>query len=265
MKVVILAGGLGTRLSEETDKIPKPMVEIGGMPILWHIMKGYAAFGHREFVIACGYKGHIIKRFFADYWREHAGDFVVNTRTGDMENISRVAEDWDVQCVDTGAAALTGDRVLALRDVIGKDEDFMLTYGDGVSDVDVKALIETHHAHGRLVTLTAARPKGRFGALDLEGGIAGLALVTSFREKLDEGWVNAGFMVLSRRIFDAGYLPGEGGVLEQAMHRLAKDDHLAAYLHEGYWQTMDTLREKHELESAWQKGGAPWTKYWKRP
>lgn len=266
MKVVILAGGLGTRLSEETDKIPKPMVEIGGMPILWHIMKGYAAFGYKEFVIATGYKGHTIKSFFVDFHKLR-GSFSVKTKSGEITFLAKASEDWTVHCVDTGANAMTGDRVLAVRDVIGKDEDFMLTYGDGVADVDVKALVETHHTHGRLVTLTAARPKGRFGSLELDDQSppTDVAYVNGFREKLDEGWVNAGFMVMNSRIFDASFLPGAGGVLELAMGRLAEAGHVAAYLHTGYWQTMDTLRDKHELEAAWQNNSRPWAKYWNHP
>lgn len=262
MKVVILAGGLGTRLSEETDKIPKPMVEIGGMPILWHIMKGYEAYDCREFVIACGYKAHVVKSFFANY-HVRRGDFAVYTRHGTINRLDLPAEDWVVHCVDTGADASTGDRVMALQDIIGKDSDFMLTYGDGVSDVDVSELLARHRQGERLVTLTAARPRGRFGLLELDLGVAGVAKVTAFREKLDEGWVNAGFMVMKREVFDTGFLPGEGGVLEQAIANMAAHDQVDAHLHEGYWQTMDTLRDKHELEAAWQKGNAPWTRLWK--
>jgi glucose-1-phosphate cytidylyltransferase len=179
VKVVILAGGLGTRLSEETDKIPKPMVEVGGMPILWHIMKGYEAFGYREFVVACGYKSHVVKSFFANY-HTRSGSFVVKTRHGTLDQIHLPAEDWTVHCIDTGLSAMTGDRVLALRDVIGDDPEFLLTYGDGVSDVDIGALVSTHRANSDVITLTAARPRGRFGSLDLVHGPASSADVVAF-------------------------------------------------------------------------------------
>lgn len=277
MKVVILAGGLGTRLAEETDKIPKPMVEIGGLPILWHIMKGYEAFGFTEFVVACGYKAHVIKSFFAEYHR-HRGDFSVRTQTGLVDQLNLPRENWTVHCIDTGESALTGDRVLAIKDVIGQDDDFMLTYGDGVSDVDVGKILAAHYAHRSTVTITAARPKGRYGALDIDYGSVDIESlpggpvstpVNAFREKLAEGWVNAGFMVMNRRVFGSAdgeaILPGPGGVLEEAIAALAKKHMVRAYLHRGYWQTMDTLREKHALEAAWQKGDAPWTKHWKKP
>jgi glucose-1-phosphate cytidylyltransferase len=252
MKTVILAGGLGTRLSEETTLRPKPMVEIGGRPILWHVMSIYAAHDFREFVVACGYKGEVIKQYFADFFQHHS-DWTVDLRSGDRTLLSRAAPDWRVHLRDTGAETLTGGRLRRLRDVLS-DGPFMVTYGDGVADVDIAALVRFHRSHGRLATVTAVHPPARFGALELEGD-----QVSRFAEKPQaaSGWINGGFFVFEPRILD--YIEGDAVSLERdVLERVAEDGQLMAYRHDGFFQPMDTLREKLLLEELWRSGEAPW-------
>jgi glucose-1-phosphate cytidylyltransferase len=252
MKVVVLAGGLGTRLTEETETKPKPMIEIGGQPILWHILKHYARYGHTEFLVALGYKGAAIKRYFRDYYSLEGG-MTVSLGTGAVEHHERNADDWKVHLVDTGEATMTGGRVRRLREHLG-GETFLLTYGDGVCDVDLDALVRFHRAHGKLATVTAVRPPARFGGLVFDG-----PLVKEFTEKpqIGEGWINGGFMVLEPGVLD--YLDGDSSVLEaDALEELATDGQLAAYRHESFWQCMDTLRDLRTLESLWASGSAPW-------
>lgn len=257
MKVVILAGGLGTRISEESFLKPKPMVTIGEQPILWHVMKYYSSFGFHDFIICCGYKGHVIKEYFADYYLHRSDvtfDFSAENRMTVHQNI---AEPWRVTLVDTGLKAQTGARIKKIQNYIGK-EPFMLTYGDGVSDVDLNALLKQHQGSGKTVTLTGIQPGGRFGVLDLEG-----QTVTGFREKAKEdgGWINGGFMVMEQDVFE--YLSEEDGcILERVpLERLAAEGRLGVYKHSGYWQCMDTQRDKGKLEELWQLGEAPW-KIW---
>ena len=252
MKVVILAGGQGSRLAEETELKPKPMVEVGGWPILWHIMKHYAHFGHREFFVALGYRGEVVKRFFVDYSVLH-GDMTIDLATGQVGRASKEKEDWTIHMVDTGSTTMTGGRIKRLEPWVGH-ETFLATYGDGVSDIDLDTLVRFHKAHGKLATVTAVRPPARFGGLVLEGDF-----VLEFTEKpqIGEGWINGGFMVFEQGIYD--YLSGDETVLESdAMERLATQGQLVAYRHEGFWQCMDTLREKRLLEGLWQQGKAPW-------
>ena len=254
MKVVILAGGLGTRISEESHLKPKPMITIGKQPILWHIMKYYSSFGFHDFVICCGYKGHIIKEYFADYYLYRSDvtfDFSAENRMTVHEN---VAEPWRVTLVDTGLNTQTGGRIKRVQKYIG-DEPFMLTYGDGVGTVDLNALLEQHRASGKTATLTGVQPGGRFGVLDIEG-----QTVTGFREKAKEdgGWINGGFMALNPEVFR--YLTDEEGCVfeRQPLERLALEGKLGIYKHKGFWQCMDTQRDKIWLEEHWEKGDAPW-------
>lgn len=253
MKVVILAGGLGTRLAEETGVRPKPLVEIGGRPILWHILRHYAHHGFREFVVALGYKGELIKRFFVDY-RAMSSDLTVHTGRGDVEFHDRQGgADWVVHLVDTGQDTQTGGRLRRLRSYLG-DTPFLLTYGDGVSNVDLSALVAFHEAHGRIATVTAVRPPARFGSLILEGELVG-----AFEEKpqVGEGWINGGFMAFNPGVFDL--LEDDATSLEaHALEGLARAGQLAGFRHEGFWQCMDTLRELRLLERLWQSGEAPW-------
>ena len=255
MKVVILAGGLGTRLGEETQKIPKPMVEIGGKPIIWHIMKHYSAYGYHDFIICCGYKQHVIKQYFADYYlysNDVTFDFGQENRMTVHQNS---AEPWKVTLVDTGLQTMTGGRVRRIRRYIG-EEPFMLTYGDGVADIDVEKLEAFHRAHGKTATMTAVQPEGRFGVLDIKDGS-----VRAFREKAksDAGWVNGGFMVFQPEIFS--YLSGDETVLErEPLERLAAEGQLMAYRHDGFWKCMDTPRDKKQLEDIWESGSVPWGK-----
>ena len=254
MKTVILAGGLGTRISEESYLKPKPMIEIGGAPILWHIMKYYAHFGFNEFVICCGYKGYVLKEYFADYYL-HRSDVTFDfSRNNNAIIHNNVAEPWRVTLVDTGLNTQTGGRVKRIADYVGGT--FMLTYGDGVSDVDLKALLERHRSLGTKVTLTAVRPGGRFGVVDLDED---KTHITGFREKAkeDTNWINAGFMVMEPDVFD--YLDGDECVLEQTpMELLANERALGVYKHDGFWQCMDTLRDKTYLEELLERGEAPW-------
>jgi glucose-1-phosphate cytidylyltransferase len=253
MKVVILCGGLGTRLSEETDDRPKPMVEIGGIPMLWHIMRIYAQQGFRDFVLALGYKGEVIKDFVRNY-RARTGDYRIDLATGEMEFTGEVGVDWNVELVDTGAYTMTGGRIARLRDRLSDPEGFMVTYGDGVGDVDLHALLEQHRREGTVATVTAVRPPARFGGLTIEQD-----RVTRFREKsqIDAGWINGGFFVFRPEIFD--YLDGDEAVLEEApLESLAAKGELSAYTHPGFWQCMDTVRDKRILEDLWAGGQAFW-------
>jgi glucose-1-phosphate cytidylyltransferase len=253
MKVVLLAGGLGSRLREETTLRPKPLVEIGGYPMLWHIMNIYAAHGFDEFVVALGYRGSAIKDYFTNYHRR-ACDLTIKLRTGEVTVRAAEAEDWTVHLLDTGLHTATGGRTKRAAKFIG-DETFMLTYGDGVADLDIGALLRFHRSHGRLATVTAARPSSRFGGLQLDGD----GRVAEFEEKpqLGAGWVNGGFFVLEPGVAD--YIESDEVPFERApLERLAADGQLAAYQHEGFWQPMDTMREVELLEGMWQDGTAPW-------
>ena len=253
MKVVILAGGFGTRLSEETDAIPKPLVEIGGRPILWHIMKRYTAYGFREFVICCGYKGHQIKRYFLNYIAESSA-LRVTTADGKATPLKGHAEDWVVDLIDTGLNTMTGGRLKRIAEYVG-NSTFCMTYGDGVSDVDVSALVDFHRNHGRLATVTAVPSPGRFGILDIVGD----AKVQAFLEKPhnEMGMINGGFFVLEPAALDL--IEGDATVWEkEPLETLARQDQLAAYIHHGFWKPMDTLRDKRELENLWASGHAPW-------
>jgi len=252
MKVIILAGGLGTRISEETSIRPKPMIEIGGKPILWHIMKTYSAHGIHDFIICCGYKGYVIKEYFANYFL-HMSDVTFDMQNNKMEVHQRNAEPWRVTLVDTGEETMTGGRIKRVADYV-KGEDFCCTYGDGIGDVNITALIEFHKQHGKLATLTATQPPGRFGALNLNGNN-----IVSFQEKPqgDGSWVNGGFFVLSAEVLN--YITGDCTVWErEPMEQLARESQMAAYFHSGFWQPMDTLRDKTYLESLWASGKAPW-------
>ncbi len=256
MKAVILAGGLGTRISEETHLKPKPMIEIGGRPILWHIMKMYSAHGVNDFLICCGYKGYVIKEYFANYFL-HMSDVTFDMSTNQMEVHERKAEPWRVTLVDTGEDTLTGGRLRRVRRYLQGETAFCFTYGDGVSDVDISALIQFHQSHGRLATVTAVRPPGRYGALELDG-----KRVTGFTEKPrgDGGLINGGFFVLSPEVIDL--IDGDRTSWEaEPLARLVAKDELRAFDHEGFWQPMDTLREKNQLEELWSSGKAPW-KQW---
>ena len=253
MKAVILAGGLGTRLSEETTIKPKPMVEIGGKPILWHIMKSYSSYGINDFVICCGYKGYVIKEYFANYFL-HTSDVTFDMQKNEMEVHTRNAEPWKVTLVDTGDETMTGGRLKRVRQYVHDEGMFCFTYGDGVSDVNIGELIDFHKAHGKLATLTATQPPGRFGSLNLDGNS-----VKSFQEKPqgDGAWINGGFFVLSPKVID--YIQDDATLWEKSpMERLAHDGQLSAYLHHGFWQPMDTLRDKTHLEELWKSGAAPW-------
>lgn len=252
MKVVILAGGFGTRLAEETEIKPKPMVEIGERPIIWHIMKTYAHFGHTEFCLALGYKGDVIKRFFLDYYAL-SSSLQVDLSSGSVRVRNKVVEPWTVHLEDTGRETLTGGRLARVRELVG-NETFMLTYGDGVANIDLDALLAFHREQGRIATVTAVRPPSRFGGLVFDG-----PLVSQFTEKpqIGEGWINGGFMVFEPAIFD--HLEGDQTRLEQdVLEPLAARAQLAAYRHEGFWQCMDTLRDKWLLERLWADGDAPW-------
>lgn len=256
MKAVILAGGLGTRLSEETTVKPKPMVEIGGRPILWHILKIYSAQGINDFVICLGYKGYVIKEYFANYFL-HMSDVTFDMQENNMEVHNNNAEPWRVTLVDTGEETMIGGRIKRILPYVENDEAFCLTYGDGVGDIDVQAGIALHRKEGRLATVTATQPPGRFGAVTYEG-----TRVTGFREKPqgDGGWINGGYFVLSPKVGD--YIEGDKTVWEQEpMERLAAEDQLSVYFHHGFWQPMDTLRDKRQLEDMWSSGRAAW-KLW---
>lgn len=255
MKTVILAGGLGTRLAEETVRIPKPMVEIGGKPMLWHIMNIYASHGFTDFVVACGYRGEVIKEYFQNFFL-HTTDFRIRLRDGRRETIGTTAPDWTVSLLDTGLHSMTGGRLLRLKTHLD-GRTFMVTYGDGVADVNIRALVEFHRRHGKIATVTAVRPPARFGGLALDG-----ERVCEFSEKpqAGEGWINGGFFVFEPEVFR--YLADDQDVLErEPLERLAGDGQLMAFAHQGFWQPMDTLREKRLLEEIWERGAAPW-KVW---
>jgi len=258
MKVVILAGGFGTRISEESYLKPKPMIEIGERPILWHIMKYYSEFGFNEFVICLGYKAHMIKEFFADYYL-HMSDITFDfTNENKMVVHNNFAEPWKVTLVDTGLHTMTGGRLKRIRDYVG-EETFLMTYGDGVSDVNLHALVDFHKKHGRIATMTAIHPTGRFGVLDIQMD----NIVAAFREKADEdvGMINGGFMVLEPSVFD--YIDGDHTIFEkEPLETLANRGELVAYKHDGFWQCMDTQRDKNQLEKLLRDGEAPW-KIWK--
>jgi glucose-1-phosphate cytidylyltransferase len=256
MKAVILAGGLGTRISEETHLKPKPMVEIGGRPILWHILKLYSVHGINDFVICCGYKGYVIKEYFANYFL-HMSDVTFDMTQNTMEVHQRKAEPWRVTLVDTGETTLTGGRLKRVARHLDGEEAFCFTYGDGLADIDITAEIAFHRGHGRLATVAAVQPPGRYGALALEG-----ERVSGFQEKPlgDGGWINGGFFVLSPKVL--AYIDGDQTSWEsESLERLAAEDQLRAYFHTGFWQPMDTLRDKNHLEVLWQSGRAPW-KVW---
>ncbi len=255
MKTVILAGGLGTRLAEETEVTPKPMVEIGGSPILWHIMKIYSSFGFREFLFALGYKGEVIKNYFLNY-QYIVSDFTIGFRKGNIDLHDGARDDWLVHLIDTGADTQTGGRLKRLAPRL-EDETFMATYGDGVADVDLRQLLEFHRSHGKLATVTAVRPPARFGGLSFNGDY-----VADFVEKpqIGEGWINGGFFVLEPEVLD--YIDGDDTAFErEPLERLANDEQLVAHRHDGFWQCMDTLRDVRLLESLWQSGDVPW-KVW---
>ena len=257
MKVVILAGGLGTRISEESHLKPKPMIEVGDAPILWHIMKYYSSYGFNEFIICCGYKGYVIKEYFADYYLHRSDitfDFSDNNK---MIVHNNVAEPWKVTVIDTGLNTMTGGRLKRIQKYVG-NETCMMTYGDGVSDVDLDALLKFHREHGKVATLTAIQPGGRFGVLDIDDS----QTVRQFSEKAKEdgGWINAGFMVLEPEAFS--YIEGDQTYFEkEPLENMAKDGNLAAYRHEGFWKCMDTMRDKGMLDELWNKGNAPWKRW----
>lgn len=252
MKVVILAGGLGTRLSEYTDMVPKPMVTIGGKPILWHIMRTYAHYGHKDFHLALGYKAEVVKEYFLHY-RNLNADFTVDLGSGNVASHQTENINWRVTMVQTGGDSMTGGRVKRMQPFIG-DEPFLLTYGDGVADIDVGALIDFHRSHGKMVTVTAVHPGARFGELDMQGD-----QVASFKEKpqIGQGWINGGYFVVEPAFFDL--IEGDSTILEkEPLEAVAQMGELMAYRHEGYWQCMDTKRDRDSLEALWKSGQAPW-------
>ncbi len=257
MKVVILAGGMGTRLGEETVSKPKPMVEIGGKPILWHIMKTYSAYGFHDFVICCGYKGPMIKDYFINY-NHYQSDCTYLTGTQEIETVHSRVEPWKVTLVNPGLKTMTAGRILRAREYIG-EEPFLLTYGDGVADLNIPELLDFHRAHGKIITISTTQPPGRFGALSIdEGGV-----IRGFKEKArkDQSWVNIGYMVCEPKIYE--YL-GDGAEMLEAgpFEKLAADEQMAAYPHPGFWSPMDTIHDRDYLEKLWQSGEAPWAAGW---
>lgn len=253
MKIVLLAGGLGTRISEETGFKPKPMIEIGGKPIIWHIMKLYSSYGFNDFIICLGYKGYMLKEYFANYFL-HQSDITINLKDNSIETHQSKAEPWKITLIDTGADTMTGGRVKRIKDFVG-DETFMMTYGDGVGNIDIKALVKMHKENGKKATVTAVQPSGRFGAINVnkEG------IISSFQEKPkgDGGWINGGFFVLEPSVFD--YIEGDKIMWErEPMEALANENELMAFKHHGFWQPMDTLRDKNTLEKLWSEDDAPW-------
>lgn len=254
MKVVILAGGFGTRISEESHLKPKPMIEIGDKPILWHIMKEYSYYGFNEFIICCGYKQHIIKEWFSNYYLYNSDVTFDFTKENSMEIHSNISEPWKVTLVDTGLNTMTGGRIKRVGRYIN-GEAFMLTYGDAVSDIDISKLVECHRKSGRLATVTSVQPDGRFGILDIQPD----GLITNFKEKKkeDSGWINAGFMVLEPKVLD--FIEGDMTYFERyPLEELARRGQLNAYRHYGFWKCMDTMRDKEKLEALWESGNAPW-------
>ncbi|MDO8944622.1 MAG: glucose-1-phosphate cytidylyltransferase [Desulfobacterales bacterium] len=256
MRAVLLAGGLGTRFSEETDVRPKPMIEIGGMPILWHIMKIYSSHGINDFIVCLGYKGYVIKEYFSNYFL-HQSDVTFDLRENKMHVLHKNAEPWTVTLIDTGENTMIGGRIRKILPYVKDDPEFCLTYGDGVADVDITASIAFHRREGRLATVTATQPPGRFGAINFDGN-----RVTSFQEKPsgDGGFINGGFFVLSPKV--GSYIEGDATVWEkEPMTNLARDGQLSAFFHDGFWHPMDTLRDKRYLEDLWSSGKAPWKKW----
>ena len=254
MKAVILAGGLGTRMSEETDTKPKPMVEIGDRPLLWHVMKTYSHHGITDFIVCLGYKGYVIKEYFFNYYR-HTSDLQIDLKSGDLKVINSQTEDWKITLVDTGQETMTGGRLKRVAPYLGS-ETFCFTYGDGLSDIDIKAEIAFHRKEGKLATVAAVQPPGRFGVLEIDG-----PAVTKFREKpADEiGWINGGYFVLEPKVID--YIADDSSSWEgEPLFNLARDGQLAAFQHNGFWKPCDTLRDKREMELLWQTGNAPWSK-----
>lgn len=254
MKAVLLAGGLGTRISEETNVVPKPMIMIGGKPILWHIMKIYSSHGINEFIVCCGYKGYLIKEYFANYFL-HMSDVTIDLSKNSIEVHQQYSEPWKITLVDTGETTQTGGRLRKVKDYL--EGDFCMTYGDGVSSIDISSSIKFHREHGKLATLTAVQPPGRFGSLNIKD-----AQVTSFLEKPqgDGGWINGGFFVLNSKVIDL--IDGDNTIWEkEPLENLSNNLQLKAYLHNGFWQPMDTLRDKNYLEELWCSGDAPW-KIW---
>lgn len=257
MKVVLLAGGLGTRLSEETVLRPKPMVEVGGMPILWHIMKIYAAYGYNDFAVALGYKGDVIKEFFMNY-KLHKSDMIVNLRSGDLSYQNDLSENWTVGLHNTGDSSLTGGRLLRLKKLFNPGDTFMLTYGDGVANINIEELVKFHKTHGKIATLTAVRPPARFGSIIMDDN----GLIEEFKEKpqIGEGWINGGFFVFNYEVFN--YLEDDETILErEPLENLCKDGQLLAYQHSDFWQCMDTIRDRDYLNNIWQEAKAPWKKW----
>lgn len=256
MKVVLLAGGLGTRLSEETSLRPKPMVEIGGMPILWHIMKTYSYYGFNDFIVCLGYKGYIIKEYFANYFL-HKSDVTLNLKDNSMKVHDSQAEPWNITLIDTGINSMTGGRIKRIQRHVGS-EPFLLTYGDGVGDIDIAKSVEFHKQQRRYCTVTAVQPGGRFGALNINES----SVVTSFLEKPkgDGSWINGGYFVCEPQVFD--YIKDDATLWEkEPMEKLAAEKQLSAFKHDGFWKPMDTLRDKNELENEWDSGHAPWKKW----
>ena len=256
MKVVLLAGGFGTRISEESHLKPKPMIEIGEKPILWHIMKEYLGYGHNEFIICCGYKQRVIKEYFSQYYLHNSDISFDFTKPGEnkMTVHNNMVEPWKVTLVDTGLYTMTGGRIKRVKDYIG-NETFMLTYGDGVCDINIKELVDFHKSNGKIATITVVQPEGRFGVLDIEKDNT----IREFREKSknDSAWINAGYMVLEPQIFD--YIDGDTTVFErEPLERVALERQLVAYHHKGFWQCMDTQKDKQKLERLWEEGTAPW-------
>ncbi len=253
MKAVILAGGLGTRISEETHLKPKPMIEIAGRPLLWHLMKMYSSHGINDFVICCGYKGYLVKEYFANYFL-HMSDITFDMKSNKMHVHQKKAEPWQVTLIDTGEETLTGGRLKRVKDYIHEDEEFCFTYGDGLSNVNIKKLIDFHQSKGKLATITAVQPPGRYGSLDIKDDLVGQFIE---KPKGDGGWINGGFFVLSSKCLD--YIDGDQTSWEaEPLEGLARDSELAAFIHKGFWQPMDTLREKNLLEDLWESGKAPW-------
>lgn len=256
MKTVILAGGLGTRISEESHLRPKPMIEIGGKPIIWHIMKIYSSFGLNDFIICCGYKGYMIKEYFSNYFL-HMSDVTIDLSSNAIEVHNRKAEPWRVTLVDTGDTTMTGGRLRRVADYVRGEEAFCFTYGDGVADIDIAALVAYHGSHGRRATVTAVKPPGRYGALELNNG-----LVSGFTEKPkgDGQLINGGFFVLDPAVID--YIPDDAMPWEsEPLERLAREGQLRAFEHRGFWQPMDTLRDRNLLEELWSSGRAPWKRW----
>jgi glucose-1-phosphate cytidylyltransferase len=251
MQIVILAGGLGTRLSEETGVIPKPMVSIGDSPIILHLMRYFASYGHKDFLIALGYKGYVLKEFFSNF-ATHNSDIEIDLKSKNVQIVKALNEDWRIKLVDTGLETLTGGRLLRLKDYL--DSEFIMTYGDGLANVNLEELVKFHQKHKRKATVTAVRPPARFGAIEINDSV-----VTRFAEKSpqDSGWINGGFFVFSKDI--CNYIAGDTTVLEgEPLESLVKENDLMAFKHEGFWQPMDTLRDKKVLENIWQAGSAPW-------